>query len=172
MRHKLKTMNPHAAIPMLSMLGSLVLVGCASAGGQRREVPYWSLNAPGSQMNDTLAMTHSGNSDAVMFAPGTQTDPSFYAYERELTPEYARRDGDLAVSSPDATAGWYAWPEQARPSLDDQGRFYISNNPNVFVYPGGDDRRSSSVYGRRDRSFYGRDGARRGGDRSPRRHVR
>lgn len=119
------------------MLASLTLVACTEGGQQRSAIPDWSQDLPRSRSLDEGAYAHAGNSSAVMFAPGAEQNGSFYAYERDLAPEYARRDGALAISEPDATAGWYAWPEQARASLDDQGRFYTSSNPNVFVFPGG-----------------------------------
>lgn len=152
---QLKILKRRASLFALSMLSPLVLVGCASSGHERRDVPHWSFYAPEYQHQGEPLMTHSGNSGAVMFAPGAEAGGSFYAYERDLAPEYARRDGALSVGVPDATAGWYAWPEQQRPSLDDQGRFYTSSNPNVYVYPGGDDRRYHSYYGRRDRGHRG-----------------
>lgn len=162
MRVQLKNMNRRASIAVLPMLGSLVLVGCASSGQDRREVPHWTLDAPQPHHEQQTLMTHSGDSSAVLFAPGAQAGGSEYAYERDLAPEYNRRDGALAVGEPDPTAGWYAWPEQQRPSLDDQGRFYTSSNPNVYVYPGGEDHRYNHVYGRRYRHFHRRDYGRRG----------
>lgn len=171
MRSQLQILNRRSGHAALSLLASFALAGCAGGGQERREVPYWSLYAPQTEGQPDPLMSHSGNSGAVIFAPGAEAGGSFYAYERDLAPEYARRDGALAVSEADATAGWYAWPEQARPSLDDQGRFYTSSNPNVYVYPGGEDRRYSNPYGRRDSYRPRRDHGHRGND-YPRRRVR
>ncbi len=123
----------------LLCLGALTLVGtaacCASAGDedQRR----WK-TTPSDHDARRALMTSSGNSSAVLFAPGVQTEGSFYTYERDLTPEYGRRDEQLSISVPNATAGWYAWPAQARPSLTDRDYFTVSNNPNTFIFPGTD----------------------------------
>lgn len=135
-----KNMTTRAAKAALPVLASLTLLGCASSAQSRREVPHWNWQTQAPIQNQSQ-MTHSGNTGAVIFSPGVEMAGSWYAYERNLAPEYARRDTELAVGEPDPTAGWYAWPEQQRPSLDDQRSFNTSQNPGRYVYPSVDDGR-------------------------------
>ncbi len=148
-----KNMTTRLAQAALPVLASLTLLGCTSSAQSRRDVPHWDWHAQLPTQSESQ-MTHSGNSDAVIFAPGVETTGSWYAYERDLAPEYARRDAELAVGEPDPTAGWYAWPEQQRPSLDDQRSFNTSRNPGRYVYPSVDDGRRG--YSGRTNRFYQR----------------
>ena len=164
MLHKLKIKNLRLALPVLA---SLTLVGCASSQQRTSEIPDWDWGDTDNQQYDRAGlMTHSGDSGAVIFSPGVETEGSWYAYEREYAPEYARRDSELSVRVPDATAGWYAWPEQQRPSLDDRGYFRTSRNPEIYVYPGSDRPAASRPSGNWNRGR--RDAHRRGGYRSHR----
>ncbi|MEZ6164824.1 MAG: hypothetical protein R3B67_10350 [Phycisphaerales bacterium] len=168
----LKIMNLRLALPLLS---SFALLGCASSQQRGEDIPDWDWGNSEIQQGDRASLTtHSGESGAVIFSPGVEAQGSWYAYEREYAPEFNRRDSELSVRIPDATAGWYAWPEQQRPSLDDRGYFRTSNNPETYVFPGSD----RPVYGRPHYGgsyhHYRRDTGRgsdwRGNDR--RRHVR
>lgn len=139
----------------LLCMGALVLLGTAALGASGGDEPQrrWK-TTPDDHAARRALMTHSGNSGAVMFSPGVQTEGSYYTYERDLAPEYNRRDEKLAITVPDATAGWYAWPVQSRPSLNDRDFFTTSKNPNTFVFPGTDgyssyDRHQREI--RRDR---------------------
>lgn len=146
---KPKKMMRHAALAAPCVLVALTMIGCAGSSQSRRDVPDWQWRELEQQRSEL--MTNSGNTGAVIFAPGAEVAPSWYAYERDLAPEYARRDTALAVGEPDPTAGWYAWPEQQRPSLDDQEYFHTSRNANVYSYPGTDGHRHRSYHDRRDR---------------------
>jgi hypothetical protein len=118
-------------------LGALALISMAALGAQAGddEKSRWK-TTPGDHAQRRALMTSSGNSSAAIFAPGVRTEGSFYTYERDLAPEYNRRDSRLSLSVPDATAGWYAWPTPARPDLNDRDYFSTSSNPNTFIFPG------------------------------------
>jgi hypothetical protein len=118
-------------------LGALTLIAMTalSAHAADEEQRRWK-TTPDDHAQRRALMTSSGNSSAMLFAPGVRTEGSFYTYERDLAPEFDRRDSQLSLSVPDATAGWYAWPTPARPTLNDRDYFSTSRNPNTFVFPG------------------------------------
>ncbi|NQX95802.1 MAG: hypothetical protein HRT64_12940, partial [Erythrobacter sp.] len=138
-----------AGVVSVSAVGAL-------AGDDTRNDRLWK-QSPSDQPQRAMLMTNSGNSGAVIFSPGVLTTGSWYLYERDLAPEYDRRDNALSLRVPDATAGWYAWPSPPRPSLNDRDYFTTSSNPNTFVFPGVDgyssyDRHQRDV--RRDRRYH------------------
>lgn len=136
-----KTLKRRVALAALPVIALLPLVGCASGGGSqaRRDIPHWeSLPASQRQIERAGLMTHSGDSEAVIFAPGAEADPAWYTYQRQIAPEYDRRDGALAAGVPDPTAGWYNFPQPARPTLEDRDFFRTSRSPNTFTFPGFD----------------------------------
>ncbi|MCR9075752.1 MAG: hypothetical protein NXI07_06915, partial [bacterium] len=78
----------------LVMLGVVSLGSAALAGdgdGDRR----WK-TTPDDRPQRAALMTSSGNTSAVLFAPGVRTVGSFYTYERDLAPEHDRRDSQLS----------------------------------------------------------------------------
>ena len=136
-----KTLKRRVALAALPVIALSPLVGCASGGGSqaRRDIPPWeSLPASQRQIERAGLMTHSGDSGAVVFAPGAEADPAWYTYQRQIAPEYDRRDSTLAVGTPDPTAGWYNFPQPARPTLEDREFFRTSRSPNTFTFPGFD----------------------------------
>ena len=175
-----KIMNRFMGTRALLVAGvvSVSAVG-ALANDDTNSDRFWK-QSPSDQPQRAMLMTNSGNSGAVVFSPGVRTTGSWYLYERDLTPEFDRRDTALSLRVPDATAGWYAWPSPPRPSLNDRDYFTTSSNPNTFVFPGTDgyssyDRHQSDV--RRDRRYRSgthihihRHGSR--GSDGPRRRVR
>jgi hypothetical protein len=130
-----KKMNRARMGRALVMLGVLALGTGATIAGDRDADTRWK-TTPDDRAQRAALMTSSGNSSAVLFAPGVRTVGSFYTYERDVAPEYDRRDSQLSLSTPDATAGWYAWPSPPRPSLNDRDYFTSSSNPSTFVFPG------------------------------------
>jgi len=135
---QLKNMNRSVTARALLALGALAIcAGSSLAGEPDQDQRRWKTTPDDHQQRAAL-MTSSGNTGAVLFAPGVRTTGSFYTYERDLAPEFARRDSELSISESDATAGWYAWPTPARPSLNDRDYFTSSSNPATFVFPGSD----------------------------------
>jgi len=142
-------MNRHVVIAAFPVLVTLMLAGCASSSRHhsRYDIPHWEIPQCEQQVQREQLMTHSGNSGAVIFAPGAEADPSWYAYQRQIAPEQDRRDGALAVGEPDPTADWYRWPVNEQPTLEDQEYFHSSRNANVYTYPGRDGHSSRSHRG-------------------------
>lgn len=162
MAPQLKILNRRVALATLPALATVMLVGCASSGGHaRRDVPEWDTMPYEQQAQRAQMMTHSGDSSAVIFSPGAEADPAWYAYQRQVAPQIARRDDDLGVGNPDPTAGWYNWSLPERPSLGDRAYFSTSRNPDSYAYPS------------RDRTVSGSGRHRSSGSYStPRRRVR
>ena len=143
MKTQLKNMNRASCVVALALVGALSSSSLAGDQDERR----WK-TTPSDHAARRALMTSSGNSSALMFSPGVQTEGSFYTYERDMAPEFSRRDAQLSISVPNATAGWYAWPVQARPSLNDRDYFTVSSNPNTFIFPGSDGYSSHDQYQR------------------------
>lgn len=155
----------------LLVVGMTAVVATFSSGllGADQDQPRWK-TTPSDHAQRRALMTSSGNSGAVLFAPGVLSQGSYYTYQRDQSPEYARRDAQLSLTTPDATGGWMAWPAQVRPDLDDRDYFSTSTNPNTFVFPGTGGYSSYNRYQRsvrRSRSFsgHGRGMIRSGGGR-------
>jgi len=134
MRPQPKNLTRSAALLLLLMVST----GCGQKryAGQWGEVHYGPIDR-GAQ---TL-MTHSGNGNAMVFAPGAEAGYSYYGSERSLAAEYDRRDGALSVRVPDPYAGWESFPSPSLPTLDRPRVFYSGRDADRYVYPSVDDGR-------------------------------
>lgn len=128
-------------VAFLAVAGAgLVLAGCATTRQSDAGPWRWSPPIP-SNTPTTPRMGHSGSGGAVVASPGDLGGAMLYAYsDPAYAPEFDRRDERLGVVGSDPTAGWYAWPDSPRPSLEHTRSFSSGRNADRYVYPttGGD----------------------------------
>ncbi len=123
--------------PLLAGLALSACLGACGALPRNSAAGPWRWSAP-----VTIDAGNSGNTTAVIAPPGRWGDAARYASGDARSPEYGRRDGALGVEGGEITDSWYAWPVEARPSLNNQRSFRTSRDPDRYTYP------STEPYGR------------------------